>query len=158
MQAFPPLLADSDLIMYTANLSTCRGMSCNIRSALAADNWEAICRGVKMVMMPVCPDAGINLAEAALQVAAEDDAIVSHSTVRLPIQSFLQRIDRLASNMRSAVLQRMPEDAMPDDILQVRRLTRRHHGHTSNPDTSSASQIYRIFSPTTVCVLLCDTG
>ncbi|CAK0760877.1 hypothetical protein CVIRNUC_002808 [Coccomyxa viridis] len=64
-------------------------------------------------------ESGINLAEAALQVAAEDDAIVSHSTVRLPIQSFLQRIDRLASNMRSAVLQKMPEDAMPDDILQA---------------------------------------
>ena len=76
-----------------------------------------------MIVMHVCPNAGINLAEAALQVAAEDDAIVSHSTVRLPIQSFLQRIDRLASNMRSAVLQKMPEDAMPDDILQVRKLT-----------------------------------
>ena len=76
-----------------------------------------------MLLMPVCPDAGINLAEAALQVAAEDDAIVSHSTVRLPIQSFLQRIDRLASNMRSAVLQKMPEEASPDDILQVRKLT-----------------------------------
>ena len=76
-----------------------------------------------MLSMPVCPDAGINLAEAALQVAAEDDAIVSHSTVRLPIQSFLQRIDRLASNMRSAVLQKMPEDASPDDILEVRKLT-----------------------------------
>ena len=71
----------------------------------------------------VSSDAGINLAEAALQVAAEDDAIVSHSTVRLPIQSFLQRIDRLASNMRSAVLQKMPEDATPDDILEVRKLT-----------------------------------
>ena len=82
-----------------------------------------MCRGVNMLVMPVCPAAGINLAEAALQVAAEDDAIVSHSTVRLPIQSFLQRIDRLASNMRSAVLQKMPEDATPDDILQVRKLT-----------------------------------
>ena len=76
-----------------------------------------------MLLMPVCRDAGINLAEAALQVAAEDDAIVSHSSVRLPIQSFLQRIDRLASNMRSAVLQKMPEEASPDDILQVRKLT-----------------------------------
>ena len=80
-------------------------------------------RVVNMLLMPVCPDAGINLAEAALQVAAEDDAIVSHSTVRLPIQSFLQRIDRLASNMRSAVLQKMPGDASPDDILEVRKLT-----------------------------------
>ena len=76
-----------------------------------------------MIVMPVCPHAGINLAEAALQIAAEDDAIVSHSTVQLPIQSFLRRIDRLASDMQSAVLQKMPEDASPDDILEVRKLT-----------------------------------
>ena len=31
-------------------------------------------------------EAALNVAEAALQIAAEDDAIVSHSTVRLPIQ------------------------------------------------------------------------
>ena len=65
-------------------------------------------------------NAGINLAEAALQVAAEDDAIVSHSTVQLPIQSFLQRITRLASNVNSAAIQKLPADASPEEVLQVR--------------------------------------
>ena len=64
--------------------------------------------------------AGINLAEAALQVAAEDDAIVSHSTVQLPVHSFLQRITRLASSVNSAVIQRMPVGAAPDGVLQAR--------------------------------------
>ena len=120
-----PFLIDSDVVMnlYAARSSASRSMSCNVRSPKPGDRWEAMYRGVNIVVMHVCPNAGINLAEAALQVAAEDDAIVSHSTVRLPIQSFLQRIDRLASNMRSAVLQKMLEDAMPDDILQVRKLT-----------------------------------
>ena len=63
--------------------------------------------------------AGINLAEAALQVAAEDDAIVSHSTVQLHINAFLQRITRLASSVNSAVIQKMPEGAPPDEVLQV---------------------------------------
>ena len=63
--------------------------------------------------------AGINLAEAALQVAAEDDAIVSHSTVQLPVHSFLQRITRLASSVNSAVIQKMPEGAAPDGVLQA---------------------------------------
>ncbi len=32
-------------------------------------------------------ESALSVAEAALQIAAEDDAIVSHSTVRLPIQA-----------------------------------------------------------------------
>ncbi len=63
--------------------------------------------------------AGINLAEAALQIAAEDDAIVSHSTVQLPVHSFLQRITRLASSVNSTVIRRMPEGAAPDVMLQA---------------------------------------
>lgn len=32
-------------------------------------------------------ESSLSVAEAALQIAAEDDAIVSHSTVKLPIQA-----------------------------------------------------------------------
>ncbi|KAK9826657.1 hypothetical protein WJX74_008333 [Apatococcus lobatus] len=44
-------------------------------------------------------EAGIRLADAALQVAAEDDAIISHSTVKLPVKSFQSRIARLAADV-----------------------------------------------------------
>ncbi len=66
--------------------------------------------------------AGINLAEAALQVAAEDDALVSHSTVPLPIHAFLQRITRLAKDVNSAAIQKLPADVSPEEVLQVRPL------------------------------------
>ena len=74
-----PFLIDSDVVMnlYAARSSASRSMSCNVRSPKPGDRWEAMYRGVNIVVMHVCPNAGINLAEAALQVAAEDDAIVS---------------------------------------------------------------------------------
>ena len=37
----------------------------------------------------------MQLAEAALQVVAEDDAIASHSTVPFPVQPYLDRIQKL---------------------------------------------------------------
>ena len=64
-------------------------------------------------------ESGINLAEAALQVAAEDDALVSHSTVPLPVQSFHSRISRIANGAHRSVLERLPSSAADAEQLQV---------------------------------------
>ena len=44
-------------------------------------------------------EAEINLADAALQIAAEDDALVSHSSVPLPVPAFLARIKKFADEL-----------------------------------------------------------
>ena len=67
-------------------------------------------------------ESGINLAEAALQVAAEDDALVSHSTVPLPVQSFHSRISRIANGAHRGALEGLPGNASDDDRLQVAAL------------------------------------
>ncbi|KAK9909325.1 hypothetical protein WJX75_000539 [Coccomyxa subellipsoidea] len=66
-----------------------------------------------------CGDSGMNLAEAALQVAAEDDALVSHSSVQLPVQSFLNRISRLANDVNTLHLRSLPPGSSPQEALQA---------------------------------------
>jgi hypothetical protein len=44
-------------------------------------------------------EAGLDVAEAALQVAAEDDALMSVTGVPLPIAPYLQRIQRMADEL-----------------------------------------------------------
>ena len=44
-------------------------------------------------------EGALDLAEAALCIAAEDDALVSHSAVRLPIAAFRGRLQRLADEL-----------------------------------------------------------
>ncbi|XP_042010589.1 uncharacterized protein LOC121759149 isoform X2 [Salvia splendens] len=39
---------------------------------------------------------GVDLARAALQIAAEDDALISHSSVPLPVDDFIDRLDNLS--------------------------------------------------------------
>lgn len=39
---------------------------------------------------------GVDLARAALQIAAEDDSIISHSSVPLPVDDFIERLDSLS--------------------------------------------------------------
>ena len=66
-------------------------------------------------------EGSINLAEAALHVAAEDDALVSHGSVQLPLQPYQQRIQRLASDI-AARLERlgpMASDRRPEAVLQA---------------------------------------
>ena len=65
-------------------------------------------------------EAGIRLADAALQVAAEDDAIISHSTVKLPVKSFQGRISRLVADLASHHLPNKAS-AAPEEQLQVCR-------------------------------------
>ncbi|KAG1677963.1 hypothetical protein FOA52_001381 [Chlamydomonas sp. UWO 241] len=55
-------------------------------------------------------EAGMNLAEAALLVAAEDDAIASHSTVAFPVEAFLGRIQTLADEFEQQRLWPMAEE------------------------------------------------
>lgn len=38
----------------------------------------------------------VDLAKAALHIAAEDDALVSHSSVPLPVDAYVERLDDLA--------------------------------------------------------------
>ncbi|KAL4421748.1 hypothetical protein ABPG77_009731 [Micractinium sp. CCAP 211/92] len=44
-------------------------------------------------------EASVDLAAAALYVAAEDDALVSHSTVQLPVEAYQQRLQRMATEL-----------------------------------------------------------
>ncbi|KAL1564335.1 hypothetical protein AAHA92_06690 [Salvia divinorum] len=39
---------------------------------------------------------GVDLARAALQIAAEDDSLISHSSVPLPVDDFIERLDNLS--------------------------------------------------------------
>ncbi|KAK9816720.1 hypothetical protein WJX72_004217 [[Myrmecia] bisecta] len=65
-------------------------------------------------------EAGINLAEAALHISAEDDALVSHSTVPLPVASYLKRLSSMALELARLRLAHLPPDtAAPEDVLQV---------------------------------------
>lgn len=48
------------------------------------------------------PDNGkdldmVDVARAALEISAEDDALVSHSSVPLPVDSYLDRLDSMAT-------------------------------------------------------------
>eukprot|EP01025_Chloroclados_australasicus_P054654 TRINITY_DN6493_c0_g2_i1.p1 TRINITY_DN6493_c0_g2~~TRINITY_DN6493_c0_g2_i1.p1 ORF type:complete len:415 (-),score=32.87 TRINITY_DN6493_c0_g2_i1:417-1661(-) len=47
----------------------------------------------------------INLAKCSCWIAAEDDSIVSHSTVKFPVQSFMDRIDNLATDVYRQVFE-----------------------------------------------------
>lgn len=49
-------------------------------------------------------DAAMDMAEAALQIAAEDDALVSHGAVAFPVASFRQRLQRLADELARVTL------------------------------------------------------
>lgn len=39
---------------------------------------------------------GVDLARAALHIAAEDDSLISHSSVPLPVDDFIERLDSLS--------------------------------------------------------------
>lgn len=64
-------------------------------------------------------ESGINLAAAALAVSAEDDALVSHSTVKLPEETFLKRIDVFSAEVQRSQLSNLPSDVSPLSILEA---------------------------------------
>ena len=68
-------------------------------------------------------EANISLADAAFQIAAEDDALVSHSSVKLPVGSYAKRIQRMADDLARNKLQHLSSvgsDRNPEEVLQVR--------------------------------------
>lgn len=67
-------------------------------------------------------EAGINLADAALSICAEDDALVSHSSVKLPVHSFAKRMQRMAEDIARNRLSHLPavgSDRDPHAVIQV---------------------------------------
>lgn len=67
-------------------------------------------------------EAAINLADAAFQIAAEDDALVSHSSVKLPVASYAKRIQRMAEDIARNKLSHLPSvgsDRNPEEVLQI---------------------------------------
>lgn len=64
-------------------------------------------------------EARINLADAAFQIAAEDDAIASHAVVSLPIASYQQRLAKTANELARGPLARLPPGAEPADAVKV---------------------------------------
>lgn len=67
-------------------------------------------------------EAGINLADAALAIAAEDDALVSHSSVKLPVQAYAKRMQRMAEDIAHNRLDHFPSvgsDRDPTAVLEV---------------------------------------
>ena len=76
-------------------------------------------------------EAGINLADAALAIAAEDDALVSHSSVKLPVQSYAKRMQRMADDIACNKLSSMSSvgsDRDPNAVLEARAHNRSNAG------------------------------
>lgn len=60
--------------------------------------------------------ANVDLAEAALAVCAEDDALVTHSTVKFPIEAYRERIRKLAQQCATQALAALPPSRTPRDV------------------------------------------
>lgn len=54
-------------------------------------NFSDIERGTSITI-----NRGVDLARVALQIAAEDDSLISHSSVPLPVDDFIERLDSLS--------------------------------------------------------------
>lgn len=65
-----------------------------------------------------CSEARMNLAEAALQISAEDDAIASHTVVRLPVSAYHQRLIKLAEGAEQT-LAALPADSPLETQVQA---------------------------------------
>ena len=68
-------------------------------------------------------EASLDLADAAFQIAAEDDALVSHSSVKLPVQSYSKRLQRMAEEIARHRLGHMSlvgSDRDPHAVMQVK--------------------------------------
>lgn len=65
-------------------------------------------------------EAGVDLTRACLSVAAEDDALVSHSTVELPIRAFEARLEALSGEFARLHLPALGPVPRPHQQLRVR--------------------------------------
>ena len=106
--------------------------------------WEARQAFVRNIMNG---EASIDLADAAFHIAAEDDALVSHSTVKLPVQLYSKRLQRMAEEIARHKLNHMPlvgSDRDPHAVMQVGdnssgfTPSRIQHGPILTPERSEA--------------------
>ena len=63
------------------------------------------------------PECSVDLARAALEIAAEDDALVSHSPVPLPVDAYLNRLQAMAMEFAGHYLPPKCDNA--DDVLEA---------------------------------------
>ena len=94
----------------------------------------------------------MQLAEAALLVAAEDDAIASHSTVPFPVESYLARIQALADEFAQQRLRPLLERAAATAAGQQQQ----QPGSAGSPYPSSSSTAPLPLPPATVLAELED--
>ncbi|GAQ90419.1 hypothetical protein KFL_006370040 [Klebsormidium nitens] len=64
-------------------------------------------------------DPTLDLARAALEIAAEDDALVSHSVVPLPVESYLSRLDVMAAEVANHHLPTSAEERTPRAVFDA---------------------------------------
>lgn len=64
-------------------------------------------------------DPTLDLARAALEIAAEDDALVSHSVVPLPVESYLSRLDVMAAEVANHHLPASAEERTPRAVFDA---------------------------------------
>lgn len=70
----------------------------------------------------------VDLAKTALYIAAEDDSLISHSSVALPVDAFIERLDDLSMGFctnNSSALKSSPEMLLDslEKFLFVKKVT-----------------------------------
>ncbi|KMT17110.1 hypothetical protein BVRB_2g041640 [Beta vulgaris subsp. vulgaris] len=86
----------------------------------------------------ICINRCVNLGETALYIAAEDDSLMSHSSVPLPVDAFLERLNKLSTSycphFRSS-LASSPEDLLDslERYLYITKGFRRTTGYLPSP-------------------------
>ncbi|XP_008782012.1 uncharacterized protein LOC103698262 [Phoenix dactylifera] len=84
---------------------------------------------------------GADLAKAALHIAAEDDSLVSHSSVPLPVDAFIDRLDDLSMGFCSLYLP--PSNAAPEVFFgNLERYFYVHKGFRRVDITSDSKALY----------------
>lgn len=63
------------------------------------------------------PQRLLDLARAALEIAAEDDALVSHSPVPLPVDSYIDRLESMAVEFAGHYLP--PQNRSPQVVFEA---------------------------------------
>ncbi|XP_042387225.1 uncharacterized protein LOC121979310 [Zingiber officinale] len=84
---------------------------------------------------------GADLARASLQIAAEDDSLISHSSVPLPVDSFIERLDDLSMEFCSLY---MPPLKSPPEVFigNLERYFYVHKGFHRADAMSDARSLY----------------
>eukprot|EP00250_Pteridium_aquilinum_P010454 c19400_g1_i1 orf=169-1563(-) len=103
------------------------------------------------------------LARAALEVSSEDDALVSHSPVALPVDSYLERLNSMAMEFAR---HHLPSHPTPDDVLSC--LDNYLYGYkgfqrTSASHSGDARDCYlnmvltrRVGNPAVLAIIYCE--